>query len=107
MKKNFLNDVAVLLIFFCRYEQTKEVFDAIKEARPSRLYLYQDAPRDGREDDLKGVMACRELVSDQNIDWECEVHRFYQEKNMGCDPSEYIAQKWMFGKGQIHSAFCS
>ena len=30
------------------------------------------------------------------IDWDCEVHRLYQQKNFGCDPSEYISQKWMF-----------
>ena len=31
-----------------------------------------------------------------DIDWECEVHHNYQEKNYGCDPSEYMAQKWAF-----------
>ena len=30
------------------------------------------------------------------IDWECEVHKFYQEKNFGCDPSEFLSQRWAF-----------
>lgn len=87
-------DIAVLLIFFCRYEQFGKVFEQIKKARPSRLYLYQDGARDSKPDDVIGIQKCREIAED--IDWECEVHRFYQEKNFGCDPSEYIAQKWMF-----------
>jgi len=35
-----------------------------------------------------------ELVED--IDWECDVRHLYQEKNFGCDPSEYLSQKWAF-----------
>jgi hypothetical protein len=68
------------------------VFEQVRNARPSKLFLYQDGPRS--EHDLPGIKACRE-VTDQ-IDWDCEVHRMYQEKNYGCDPSEYISQKWAF-----------
>jgi len=46
-------------------------------------------------------MRCRDIVDDKNIDWECEVHRNYQEKNFGCDPSEYMAQKWMFASEEM------
>ena len=87
-------DIAVLFLFFSRAEQTQKVFAEIKKARPSKLFLYQDGPREGRADDVAGIAACREIVAD--IDWDCEVHRLYQEKNYGCDPSEYISQKWMF-----------
>lgn len=87
-------DVAVLLLFFARPEQTAKVFEQIKKARPTKLFLYQDGPRKGREDDINGIKACRNIVED--IDWECEVYRLYQEKNIGCDPSEYLSQKWMF-----------
>ena len=66
--------------------------EQVRNARPSKLFLYQDGPRS--EHDLPGIKACRE-VTDQ-IDWDCEVHRMYQEKNYGCDPSEYISQKWAF-----------
>ena len=92
--KSYKNDIAVLFIFFVRAEQTAKVFEQIRLARPSKLFLYQDGARPNRKDDLEGIKACRKIV--ENIDWECEVHRMYQEKNFGCDPSEYIAQKWMF-----------
>lgn len=89
-------DVAVLIIFFCRYEQLEKVFEAVKKARPSKLYLYQDGARVGREDDVLGIDKCRDIVKDDNIDWKCEVHRYYQNENKGCDPSCFIAHKWMF-----------
>lgn len=88
-------DVAVLLLFFTRTEQTVRTFEQIRKARPARLYLYQDGPRLGRQDDIKNISICRKAIEDM-IDWNCEVHKFYQETNYGCDPSEYISQKWMF-----------
>lgn len=94
VKKKAGIDVAVLIIFFNRPQMLQEVFNEVKIAKPSRLYLYQDAPRTGRQDDIKNVEKCRNIVSD--IDWECEVHTRYQKENKGCDPSEYLAQKWMF-----------
>ena len=90
--KPFLVDVPVLILFFNRPQQLSQVFEQVRNARPSKLFLYQDGPRG--EHDLPGIKACRE-VTDQ-IDWDCKVHRMYQEKNYGCDPSEYISQKWAF-----------
>ncbi len=87
-------DVAVLILFFNRPKLLEKVFEQVKIARPSKLYLFQDGAREGRLDDVENVNKCREIV--ENIDWECEVHKNYQTKNNGCDPSEYLAQKWMF-----------
>lgn len=88
-------DVAVLLLFFARTKITKRTFEQIRKARPARLYLYQDGPRPGREDDVINIKECRNAIESM-IDWDCEIHRKYQEKNYGCDPSEYLSQKWMF-----------
>lgn len=90
--KKALVDVAVLILFFNRPNQLSQVFEQVKKARPSRLFLYQDGPRS--EKDLPGIEACRRIVAD--IDWECEVHRNYQSENAGCDPSNYRAQRWAF-----------
>lgn len=87
-------DVPVLLIFFNRPGCFAQVFEQVKKARPSKLFLYQDGARNGNEKDKIGVAKCREIAED--IDWECEVYRLYQKQNFGCDPSEYIAQKWAF-----------
>lgn len=85
-------DIGVLILFFNRPEPLKQVFEQIRLARPSRLFLYQDGARDER--DVSGIEACREVVN--QIDWECEVHRNYQTVNAGCDPSNYNAQRWAF-----------
>ena len=90
--KPALVDVAVLILFFNRPEPLSQVFEQIRKARPSKLFLYQDGPRG--EKDMQGIEACRKVV--EQIDWECEVHRSFQEKNQGCDPSNYLSHKWAF-----------
>ena len=92
--KPALVDVSVLVLFFNRPTPLAQVFAQIQKARPARLFLYQDGARN--EQDIPLMEACREIVS--HIDWECEVHRLYQERNFGCDPSEYISQKWAFSQ---------
>lgn len=94
MKQPAKIDVAVLMLFFNRPDNFQKVFDEVKKARPAKLFLYQDGARGER--DVPGIEACRQIASDENIDWECEVHRSYQIKNQGCDPSEYLSQKWAF-----------
>ena len=59
--KPALVDVPVLILFFNRPQQLSQVFEQVKKARPSRLFLYQDGARN--EHDLPGIKACREIVS--------------------------------------------
>lgn len=91
-KKQYLCDVPVLCLFFNRPDLFAAVFKQVKQARPSKLFLYQDGPRD--KNDLLGIQACRDIAND--IDWDCEVHTMYLEKNQGCDPSGYLSRKWAF-----------
>lgn len=91
-KDNYKIDVPVLLIFFNRPKTFSKVFEQVKIAKPSKLFLYCDGPRNEKEIEL--VYKARNIAED--IDWNCEVYRYYQEENKGCDPSEYISQKWAF-----------
>ena len=65
MKHPAKTDIAVLLLFFTRSDTFAQVFEAVRQARPSKLFLYQDGPRG--EQDMAGIMACREIVSDNII----------------------------------------
>ena len=88
------NDVNVLLIFFIREDVLEKTFEAVRQARPRRLLLWQDGARANRPDDIEKVQRCREIV--ENIDWDCEVYKNYQTRNWGCDPSTFYSHKWAF-----------
>lgn len=88
------NDISVLLVFFARPETFKEVFAAVREARPKKLLLWQDGPRKNRPDDIEKINECRKIA--EGVDWDCEVYKNYHEENIGCDPSTYMAFRWAF-----------
>lgn len=87
-------DLAVLLIFFARPNTLKEVFDKVKEARPSKLFLACDGAREGNVTDVERIEECQKIVSD--IDWECEVYTHYSEENQGCGRGPSNAISWAF-----------
>lgn len=87
-------DLSVLLIFFARPNTLKEVFEKVKKARPSKLFLACDGPRENRPDDVKSVEECKKIVSD--IDWECEVFTNYSAENQGCGKGPSNAISWAF-----------
>ena len=87
-------DLAVLIIFFTRTEMLHRTFEAIRNARPTHLFLYQDGPRNGEE--AKRVEAARRVVADEAIDWPCDVQRNYHSENAGLWSSTYNAMRWAF-----------
>lgn len=44
---------AVLMIVFCRPDTTRKVFEAVRKARPPRLYIAADSPRMYKEGEKK------------------------------------------------------
>lgn len=74
-------DVPVAVNFFARPDTFEKVFDVIRNVRPRQLFLIADGPRPGRKDDIENCRLCREIA--ENINWECEVYRYYNEKNKG------------------------
>lgn len=89
-------DVSVLLVFFVRSKCLQKVFNRIREVRPKELFLYQDGPRNNHPDDISKMEDCRDIVS--HIDWDCRVHRLYQQKNSGADESVFLACSWAFSQ---------
>ncbi len=93
MKKAELN-VPVLMVFFIRPEPFRQVFDAVRKARPAKLFLFQDGAREKNPTDEANRQACRKILDD--IDWECDVQTFYPDVNYGVDSCVYAAMKWAF-----------
>lgn len=92
--KEYKIDLSVLLIFFTRPDTLEKVFEKVKEARPSKLFLACDGPRDGNERDVLATEQCKKIV--ENIDWECEVYKRYSDVNLGCGKGPATAISWAF-----------
>lgn len=86
---------AVLFLIFNRLDTTKEVFEAIRNAKPPKLYIAADGPRESYKNEKAKVEEVREYVM-QNIDWKCEIKTRFSDKNMGCKYAVSSAINWFF-----------
>ena len=86
---------AVLFIIFNKVEETKRVFEAIKNARPPRIYLASDGARMEKSGEKEHVEHLRnDIVS--NIDWDCAIKTRFSEINQGCGRGVANAVSWFF-----------
>ena len=84
----------VLLLGFNRPDFMAAQIDAIRPARPRRVYVAVDGPRTDRKDEEEKCCEVRECV--KLIDWPCEVQTRFSEKNLGCKYAVNGAITWFF-----------
>lgn len=73
-----LNKV-VLFLVFNRPDTTNQVFETIRKAKPPRLYVAADGPREDRPGEVETVREVRDYVLN-NIDWVCEIKTLFRDK---------------------------
>ena len=91
---NFKLSTAVVLIIFKRPSQTERVFRMIEEAKPSRLYIIADGPRNADE-----ALLCQQTRQiGENVNWDCEVQKNYSETNLGLRNRVISGLDWVFDR---------
>ncbi|GAT62864.1 hypothetical protein [Paludibacter jiangxiensis] len=85
----------ILFIIFNRIDTTKQVFEAIRSAQPSQLFVASDGARTDRTGEEDLCREVREYVM-SSIDWECEVKTLFRDKNLGCGLGPATAITWFF-----------
>jgi len=93
-KNNTPFNTPILFVIFNREDTTKKVFEAIRNIKPSKLYIASDGPRLNKEGEVDICNRVRQIT--ENIDWSCEVKRKYSEKNIGCKLNMSGAIDWLF-----------
>jgi len=93
-------NTAVLFLVFNRLDTTKQVFNAIRQAKPPRLYIAADGARVSKEGEAEKVQAVRDFIQ-QNIDWDCEVKTLFREENLGCKYAVSGAIDWFFEQEEM------
>lgn len=74
-------ETPVAFVLFRRPDRTRRVFEAIRRARPRRLFLIADGPRPGVAEEQLGCEQARAVV--EEVDWTCEVTRDFSDANVG------------------------
>jgi hypothetical protein len=84
----------ILLIVYKRPDATRLVFEEIRKARPQKLFIGADGPKEGNSEDAHKVDEVRKIV--QNVDWDCDVKTLFYEKNVGSRITESSAISFFF-----------
>lgn len=82
----------VLLTAFSRYDTASRVMAAIRAARPPRLYFACDGPRN--EEEKQRTDRVRSLLD--MVDWPCEVHTRFADRNQGLKKAMVGNLDWFF-----------
>lgn len=85
---------AVLFLVFNRPDVTAQVFEAIRQARPPRLYVAADGPRSSRPAEAEKCAEVRRIAS--QVDWPCQVKTLFRQENQGCKRAVSGAISWFF-----------
>lgn len=75
-------ETPVVCILFNRPRETVQVFEAIRKARPSKLFLIADGPRPDRSGEAERCQKARAIFD--AVDWDCQVFKNYSDDNLGC-----------------------
>lgn len=84
----------ILFLVFNRPDVTRRVFEVIRKARPSKLYIASDGPRKDKTGEAERCAAVQEIVS--QVDWPCEVSKLIRQENLGCKIAVSSAIDWFF-----------
>lgn len=98
--KTLQYQVPILFIIFRRKDVALKSFERIKAVKPAKLYIASDGARENIIGEQELVAATRQSIEDA-IDWPCEVHRRYQDRNQGCATAVSSAISWMFETEEV------
>ena len=84
----------VLFLVFNRPTTTQQVFNAIRKAKPKKLYVAADGPRANKLGEEELCIKTREIIN--QIDWPCEVKTLFRKENLGCGKAVSSGITWFF-----------
>jgi cephalosporin hydroxylase/Flp pilus assembly protein TadD len=84
----------IAFFIFNRPDTTARVFEAIRQAKPSKLLVVADGPRLNRLGEAEKCAVTRAIID--RVDWECEVLTNYSDVNLGCRHRVSSGLTWVF-----------
>lgn len=87
---------SVVFIIFKRPDTTAKVFEAIRKAKPPKLFVIADGPRQNYPEEEEKCKLTRTII--EYVDWECQVYKNYSNINLGCAKRVSSGLDWVFSQ---------
>lgn len=91
----------ILLITFNRPDHTRRTLAEILKVEPQDLFVCQDGPREGNENDSIKCQEVRDVINELTSPYAVTHHNFtlhtlFQKNNLGCGPGPAAGITWFF-----------
>lgn len=91
----------ILLITFNRPDHVRRVLTEILKAEPQSLYVCQDGPREGNENDRIKVQEVRDVINELTSAYAVghpnfTLYTLHSTRNLGCGPGPQAGITWFF-----------
>lgn len=93
---SFELNTPIVFMVFNRPGTTCRVFEEIKKAKPKKLFIISDAPRENVPGEKEKCSKVKEIV--EKIEWDCDVFRNYSDSNLGCGKRISSGLDWVFSQ---------
>jgi hypothetical protein len=90
-------NIPILLLTFNRPDHVRRVLSAIREQQPLALYVFQDGARKDVTEDREKCQRVRDVISEL-VDWNCDLHTLYADRNYGCGAGPMTGISWFFSQ---------
>jgi hypothetical protein len=87
-------EVPVVLLIFKRPDTTQKVFEAIRQAQPTKLLVVSNIPQSHKTEDIQKCQEARAII--EQVDWNCEVLKNYAVTYLGCKERISSGLDWVF-----------
>lgn len=87
-------DAPVLLIVFNRPNETRYIFDRIREIKPIKLFVAGDGPRELSKEEDSECQLVRKIAT--SVTWNCDLKTLFHRSNLGCKIAVTSAINWFF-----------
>lgn len=91
----------ILLITFNRPDHVRRVLTEILKQEPQDLYVCQDGPREGNENDRIKCQEVRDVINEMTSPYAVDhknftIHTLFSKHNLGCGPGPAAGITWFF-----------
>ncbi|UPK68785.1 glycosyltransferase family A protein [Chitinophaga filiformis] len=87
----------ILLLVFNRPQQATRILESIRQQQPAQLFIAADGPRHDKPGEATLCRQTRDAIL-QRLDWNCEVHTLFRDRNLGCAHAVSSAIDWFFSQ---------
>ena len=84
----------IAFLIFNRPNATRQVFEVIRQAQPSKLLVVADGPRTDRFGEAESCETTRQII--EQVDWDCQILKNYSDINLGCKKRVSSGLDWVF-----------